>query len=329
MPYPTKDGYSFGGWYTQQNGGGDEFTGSTTVNDDITVYTKWNYTGETEPPAPTQYTVTFDTNGGNGTAPSAQTVNAGSSIIIPGSDGLSYSGRTFDGWNTNSSGTGTTYSVDASYTPTTNITLYAKWNTVNAPEVPSITTITLTSNETGFRITWDSVSGATSYKISRSNSQYGNYSSIATGITDTSYDDTSVSMDVGNSYFYQIVSTSAGVDGSQSAPKGLTITAPRVRGVLSRTSNDKLRQGLFGIDDDKSYFTSIATSNGTSTLYTSWQTITPGTHTVYTATTTSTSTTWNPTGANRGDYVFKVFHAYRIAISNGNITDDGVELVVE
>jgi uncharacterized repeat protein (TIGR02543 family) len=33
--------YAFGGWYTAQNGGGTEFTASTTVNGNITVYAKW------------------------------------------------------------------------------------------------------------------------------------------------------------------------------------------------------------------------------------------------------------------------------------------------
>jgi hypothetical protein len=37
---------------------------------------------------------------------------------------------TLGGWSLNTSGTGTTYTVGASYTPTGNITLYAKWNTI-------------------------------------------------------------------------------------------------------------------------------------------------------------------------------------------------------
>jgi uncharacterized repeat protein (TIGR02543 family) len=114
---PTRSGYTFGGWYTAQNGGGSQFTGSTSVNGSITMYAKWT------PDAPTQYTVTYNANGGSGTAPSAQTVNAGSSIIIPGSGSLSYSGNTFGGWNINSSGTGTTYSVGDLYTPVADIIL--------------------------------------------------------------------------------------------------------------------------------------------------------------------------------------------------------------
>jgi uncharacterized repeat protein (TIGR02543 family) len=39
---PTRTNYTFGGWYTQQNGGGTGFTASTTVTGNMTVYAKWN-----------------------------------------------------------------------------------------------------------------------------------------------------------------------------------------------------------------------------------------------------------------------------------------------
>ena len=38
---PTLSNYAFGGWYTGQNGGGAEFTASTTVSASIRVYAKW------------------------------------------------------------------------------------------------------------------------------------------------------------------------------------------------------------------------------------------------------------------------------------------------
>jgi uncharacterized repeat protein (TIGR02543 family) len=39
---PIKEGYTFGGWFTQENGSGTEFTAETLVVNDITVYAKWN-----------------------------------------------------------------------------------------------------------------------------------------------------------------------------------------------------------------------------------------------------------------------------------------------
>jgi len=79
-------------------------------------------------PGGTTYTVTFDANGGSGTAPSAQTVNAGSSVTLPNQGELSKTGYNFGGWTNNASGTGTVYS--SSYIPTDNITLYAKWDAI-------------------------------------------------------------------------------------------------------------------------------------------------------------------------------------------------------
>jgi uncharacterized repeat protein (TIGR02543 family) len=38
---PTKNGYTFGGWYTLKSGNGTKFTGSTTVTAALTVYAKW------------------------------------------------------------------------------------------------------------------------------------------------------------------------------------------------------------------------------------------------------------------------------------------------
>jgi uncharacterized repeat protein (TIGR02543 family) len=39
---PTNAGYSFGGWFTEANGGGTAFTETTQVNANITVYAKWS-----------------------------------------------------------------------------------------------------------------------------------------------------------------------------------------------------------------------------------------------------------------------------------------------
>ena len=74
-----------------------------------------------------RHTVSFDINDAGGTAPDAQTVNAGSGITLPGGNGFSKDGYVFGGWNTSPDGNGTAYEAGASYTPEGNITLYAKW----------------------------------------------------------------------------------------------------------------------------------------------------------------------------------------------------------
>ena len=114
-------GKVFGGWNTQSNGGGTNYAaGATfTVSGNATLYAKWD--------SEVQYTVTYHANGGSGTAPTAQRVDPGTEITLPGSGNLVYTGRKFDGWNTQSNGAGTDYAAGAKYTVNGNATLYAKW----------------------------------------------------------------------------------------------------------------------------------------------------------------------------------------------------------
>ena len=132
----SRNGYTFGGWNTLAAGTGTNFNAgdSYMVTGDVTLYAKWVSAGIT-----VSYTVTFDLNGGSGTAPATQTANAGSSITIPLGSGFSRSGYTFGGWNTNAAGTGTNYNVGSSYTVTVKITLYARW----------VFTVTFDNNDNG------------------------------------------------------------------------------------------------------------------------------------------------------------------------------------
>jgi uncharacterized repeat protein (TIGR02543 family) len=116
---PTRNGYNFGGWYTQRNGGGTPFTATTAVTGDMTLYAKWTAI---------QYTVTYNANGGDGAAPSAQTAAYGTAITLADGNGLAKAGYALSGWNTSASGEGDSYAPGASFTVTSNITLHARWN---------------------------------------------------------------------------------------------------------------------------------------------------------------------------------------------------------
>ncbi|MDR2728269.1 MAG: InlB B-repeat-containing protein, partial [Chitinispirillales bacterium] len=61
--------------------------------------------------------------------PSAQTVNAGNNVTLASNSGFTRSGFTFSGWSTNQDGSGNNYNAGVSFTPTANITLYARWVT--------------------------------------------------------------------------------------------------------------------------------------------------------------------------------------------------------
>jgi uncharacterized repeat protein (TIGR02543 family) len=113
-----RDGHTFIGWNTNRSGNGENFSAgaSYTPYGNITLFAQW-LEGE-------YYTVTFNANGGSGTAPSAQFAESGTSITLPSGSGLTRSGFTFGGWEDSS---GTTYSAGTPFTPNGNITLYAKW----------------------------------------------------------------------------------------------------------------------------------------------------------------------------------------------------------
>ena len=114
---PTKEGYRFGGWYYDNNGGKAKWDFDTdTVTRAMTLKAKWVQT----------YTVAFDTNGGSAVAP--VTVDAGSTATKPAAP--TKSGYTFGGWYKDS--TLQTPWDFANDTVTAATTLYAKW-TANPP----------------------------------------------------------------------------------------------------------------------------------------------------------------------------------------------------
>ncbi|MDR1802745.1 MAG: InlB B-repeat-containing protein, partial [Treponema sp.] len=108
----------------------------------------------------TNYTVTFNANGGT-PAPPTQTVRAGSNVTLP--SGLTRSGYTFGGWNTRADSTGTNRAAGTSFTPTGNITLYARWETP-PPPVP-LNVRPGTPGTDRVTISWDSAGSGISYRV--------------------------------------------------------------------------------------------------------------------------------------------------------------------
>ena len=77
---PTKDGYTFAGWYKEA-----EFTtafdfANETINADTTIYAKWN---QNAPPTPVTYTLTASVDGGHGSVtPTSKTVNKDETVTL-------------------------------------------------------------------------------------------------------------------------------------------------------------------------------------------------------------------------------------------------------
>ncbi|WP_180339386.1 InlB B-repeat-containing protein, partial [Peptoniphilus catoniae] len=133
---PTKDGYTFAGWY-KDAGLTTPFNFATeTINADITLYAKWNE----NPPAPTSYTVTFNTNGGS--AVNQQTITAGGLVTKPADP--TKDGYTFAGWYKDA---GLTTPFDfVNETINADTTIYAKWTQNAVTPTPEQFTITFDKN---------------------------------------------------------------------------------------------------------------------------------------------------------------------------------------
>jgi len=95
LPVPTRDGYTFNGWFTAVTGG-TEVTTSTVFNANTTIYARWTLI---------TYAVTFNANGGSGTTPaSIINITPGSTLgtaQMPSTSSFTKSGYVNDGkWYT-------------------------------------------------------------------------------------------------------------------------------------------------------------------------------------------------------------------------------------
>ena len=121
LPTPTREGYTFDGWYTSATGG-TLITSTSTVNtgSNHTLYAHWTATVRT---------ITYNANGGSLYGDTASYVTS-NSVTLDIGEALGTLptplriGYTFDGWFTAQSG-GT--QVTSSYVPSSNMTLYAHW----------------------------------------------------------------------------------------------------------------------------------------------------------------------------------------------------------
>jgi uncharacterized repeat protein (TIGR02543 family) len=121
LPTPTRTGYTFGGWYTQAGGAGDEITEETevTITDDQTLYAAWTAN---------EYTVTFEAQGGTVDPASKQVTYDDVYGLLPTPTRTGY---TFGGWYTQTDGAGNEVTSGTTVAITAAQTLYAKWTANN------------------------------------------------------------------------------------------------------------------------------------------------------------------------------------------------------
>lgn len=117
-----RDGYTFAGWNTKENGSGKSYSDGqeVTLDNDLVLYAQWKVE---------KYTLTFDANGGNGTmAQQSFTYDVFQNIS---SVLFNKEGYVFDSWNTKADGTGISYSNGQNISLKDNLTLYAQWSVEN------------------------------------------------------------------------------------------------------------------------------------------------------------------------------------------------------
>ena len=123
----AKDGYAFGGWYTDRKfTESSKFTdGETMPNHDVTYYAKWTLI---------EYTITYNLNGGTNAERNPAQYNV-ESQTIPLLDPTK-TGYRFDGWYTDD--TYSTKVTEIAAGSTDDVTLYAKW-TINQYTITWVT----------------------------------------------------------------------------------------------------------------------------------------------------------------------------------------------
>jgi len=163
----TRTNFVFSGWNTASDGSGTAYaaTGSATFTmgtANVTLYARWL----------PLYLVSFDLNGGGGTAPTAlRQSTSGGSITLPTQGSMTApSGKpNFSGWVTSTTGTS---ALTGSYTPTADVTLYAYWTA----DLPT-TTATGVRGYNNFGVTITLPSGTGSVVL-----EYGTTTSYGTSI---------------------------------------------------------------------------------------------------------------------------------------------------
>ncbi len=96
------------------------------------------------------YTVTYNSNGGSGNM-EQQTFTEGIAQNLA-TNTFTRTGYTFKEWNTNLSGTGTSYGNGVSYIATENVTLYAQWTPINYTITYNLDGGTVSGNPTTYTI---------------------------------------------------------------------------------------------------------------------------------------------------------------------------------
>lgn len=122
LPTPTREGYTFVGWFTAATGGTEISTDTVFTEANTTVFAHWKAAAQTGDEEGQPYTVTFDPN--EGTLTGSKTMVTGVNGKLSQLPTPTRQGYTFDGWYT-AAADGTKITTDTVFTKDT--TVYAHW----------------------------------------------------------------------------------------------------------------------------------------------------------------------------------------------------------
>ncbi|OGZ12020.1 MAG: hypothetical protein A2942_02230 [Candidatus Lloydbacteria bacterium RIFCSPLOWO2_01_FULL_50_20] len=95
---------------------------------------------------------------------------------------------------------------------------------VTSPPPSAPTNLTGTPGDMTASLSWSASSGATSYRVKRSTTSGGPYTTVASGVTETSYSDTGLTN--GTTYYYVVSAANADGESVDSAQASVTPVAP-------------------------------------------------------------------------------------------------------
>lgn len=259
----VRTGYTFAGWNTLANGSGTDYaaSGSATfsISANTTLYAKWT---------PNNNTITFDKNAVDATGTTATQTIATAATASLTANGFSRVGYNFAGWATTAGGA-VAFTDGASYTMgTSDVTLYAVWNSLS----PFITTSgTLTALST----TYGTASSTTTFTVSAGNLTNNLIITAPTGfeVSLTAGTGFATSIDLGASdrtntpiYVRLAATTDFGTYSGNVVASSIGVTSVNVATAVSNVTKKPLTiSGLSGVN--KVYDgTTTATLSGTATL---------------------------------------------------------------
>ena len=198
---------------------------------DRRAYTYYSNTQST-PVVPATYTVTYNGNtntSGNSPTDVSSPYASNSTVTVLGNSGspvLANSGFTFDGWNTEANGSGTSYSQGDTFTINANTTLYAQWTSVTAPSTP--TSLSSVGGNTEAYVLFTQSGNVTNYEYSTDDGTTFlafNPPQIYSPVNITALSDDGVTpLTNGTTYTVKLKAVNSGVSSSESVSVDVTPT---------------------------------------------------------------------------------------------------------